>query len=173
MQQVQIRLAGVYETLQVTVDKYDQAIIKCQTESQNKNLSLSARKAAVQRKHVYTLYRDRAQKRQQIILQKICSIDELESTAEELNALKHMTRLFRFGGPNVAKVEQMTEALNTLTDDLCDITSLLNESAPDIDVSNDLEALEHEVAQEATEITVNLPEVPTDPPGENLQPIAV
>lgn len=145
------RLNTVHSMLEETVKKYDFEIDKCASDVRNPLYSRSMRLGALRRQKVFSLYRERAQKRMCVILSKICAIEDLESTQEEIRTYQQVTRLFR-ATPSVEKVEEMTEKLNTLTDDLCEISSLLE--APEI---GDLD--EEDLKEE-----VEFPDAPTHLP---------
>lgn len=144
---VVLRLENTHNTLEERVKVYDLEIDKCQAAISNPLNARSERLSALRRQKVFCLFRDRAQKRMVVLLQKICAVEELESTREEIEVYRQVSKLFR-NSPSVEKVEAMCSRLDQLTDDLCEISELLE--VPDVDVSADLEALEAEAAENIT-----------------------
>ena len=162
-----LRLESTHDTLAERVKLYDLEIDKCQACLSDPRNSRSEKLSSLRRQKVFVLFRERAQNRMVVLLQKICAVEELESTREEIQVYRQVSKLFR-NSPSVEKVEAMCSRLDQLTDDLCEISELLE--VPEIDVSADLEALEAEAERDLT-----LPEVPDHPlvsPGSG-QPLPV
>ena len=144
-QSVILRLESTHNSLAERVKLYDLEIDKCQACVSDPRNSQSERLGALRRQKVFSLFRQRAQNRMVVLLQKICAVEELESTREEIQVYRQVSKLFRMS-PSVAKVEAMCSRLDELTDSLCEINELLE--VPEIDISADLDELEEEVREE-------------------------
>ena len=92
--------------------------------------------------------------------QKQCSLEQLEITKMQLDAIKSTSRIFkRFTSRHtVERVEQLHESMCALQEDMMDISEILEHPAvTDLDVEDELEEL---MAGETTDPRLIFPDVP-------------
>ena len=91
-----------------------------------------------------------------VCTQKQCSLEQLEITKMQLDAIKSTSKIFkRFTNRHtVEKVEQLQESMCALQDDMMDISDILNQpTLDDLDVEDELEELMALVGTDTTDTT--------------------
>jgi len=89
-------------------------------------------------------YLTQCENRMTVCTQKQCSLEQLEITKMQLDAIKSTSKIFkRFTNRHtVEKVEQLQESMCALQDDMMDISDILNQpTLDDLDVEDELEEL--------------------------------
>ena len=97
-----------------------------------------------------------------VCTQKQCSLEQLQITKMQLDAIKNTGKIFKLftNKHTVEKVEQLQESMCALQDDMMDISDILNQpTLDDLDVEDELE----ELMALTGEDTVTLPETPEFP----------
>lgn len=105
-------------------------------------------------------YLTQCENRMTVCTQKQCSLEQLQITKMQLDAIKNTGKIFkRFTNKHtVEKVEQLQESMCALQDDMMDISDILNQpTLDDLDVEDELEELM------ALTDTLTLPEAPEFP----------
>ena len=89
-------------------------------------------------------YLTQCENRMTVCTQKQCSLEQLEITKMQLDAIKSTSKIFkRFTNRHtVEKVEQLQESMCALQDDMMDISDILNQpTLDDLDVEDELDEL--------------------------------
>ena len=112
-------------------------------------------------------YLTQCENRMTVCTQKQCSLEQLEITKMQLDAIKSTSKIFkRFTNRHtVEKVEQLQESMCALQDDMMDISDILNQpTLDDLDVEDELEELMALVGTDTTDM--EFPDTPdTEFPG--------
>lgn len=107
-------------------------------------------------------YLTQCENRMTVCTQKQCSLEQLQITKTQLNAIKSTSKIFkRFTNRHtVEKVEQLQESMCALQDDMMDISDILNQpTLDDLDVEDELNQLLTDTLTD----TLTLPEAPEFP----------
>ena len=99
-------------------------------------------------------YLTQCENRMTVCTQKQCSLEQLEITKMQLDAIKSTSKIFkRFTNRHtVEKVEQLQESMCALQDDMMDISDILNQpTLDDLDVEDELEELMALVGTDTTD----------------------
>ena len=147
-------------SLREMVYKYD-----IQLEKINNELKIKVAEKApkdrlmvlLRQRKVLRNYLTQCENRMTVCTQKQCSLEQLEITKMQLDAIKSTSKIFkRFTNRHtVEKVEQLQESMCALQDDMMDISDILNQpTLNDFDVEDELEELMALVGTGTTDTTV-------------------
>ena len=144
-------------SLREMVYKYD-----IQLEKINNELKIKVAEKApkdrlmvlLRQRKVLRNYLTQCENRMTVCTQKQCSLEQLEITKMQLDAIKSTSKIFkRFTNRHtVEKVEQLQESMCALQDDMMDISDILNQpTLDDLDVEDELEELMALVGTDTTD----------------------
>jgi len=110
-------------------------------------------------------YLTQCENRMTVCTQKQCSLEQLEITKMQLDAIKSTSKIFkRFTNRHtVEKVEQLQESMCALQDDMMDISDILNQpTLDDLDVEDELEELMALVGTDTMDTNTDTTDTNTD-----------
>tara|TARA_B100001250_G_scaffold414387_1_gene452440 strand:+ start:2459 stop:2992 length:534 start_codon:yes stop_codon:yes gene_type:complete len=141
----------VEEMLREMISKYEKQYAECTREVRlqlgNRPRAIRLmRKRKILQSHIAT-----CEKRLHVCMNKQCALEQLEITKMQINALKDSSTVFkRFARRNsMARIEELTDTMQELSDDLMDMGDLLQTPLQTVDedeVLMELNQLEEEVA---------------------------
>ena len=116
----------------------------------------------LRRRQILRGYLSQCENRLTVCTQKQCSLEQLEITRMQLEAIKSTGRIFkRFTKRNtVERVEHLHESMCALQEDMMDISDILDQPVIEVDVEDELEELMKELPE--------FPELPTVPVPERV-----
>ncbi len=126
----------------------------------------------LRRKKIITQYMNQCQHKIDTIIQKQYQLEQLNITIMQIDALRDTTKIFKqfTKTHSIEKIEQLTETINDLQDDIMDINDTINTPIIEFDEHE----LEHELetinARPETNVIATFPVVPQD---EILSPEAL
>lgn len=153
------QMQHVEEMLREMISKYEQQHAEC-TREVRAQLSNRPRALRLMRKRkVLEAHIATCENRLHVCMQKQCALEQLEITKMQIHALKSSSKVFqRFSKRNsMARIEELTDTMQELSDDLMDMNDLLQTPVQSIDEDEVLAELEK---LQAEEIAVTLPDVP-------------
>jgi hypothetical protein len=148
----------------------------------------------LRRRKILRSYLTQCENRMTVCTQKQCSLEQLEITKMQLDAIKSTSRIFkRFTNRNtVEKVEMLQESMCALQEDMMDISDILEQPVvEDLDVEDELAELmtlvestgesqwssqqssQQSFQRSSLEIEMEFPEVPNNPNYDERVPLAI
>jgi len=161
-------------SLREMVYKYEIQLDRTNDELRQKiaeNASKDRLMVLLRRRKIIRSYLSQCESRMTVCTQKQCSLEQLEITKMQLDAIKSTSRIFkRFTSRHtVEKVEQLQESMCALQEDMMDISEILEQPViGDLDVEDELTELmtlventsDHRVDRVDRVDTLEFPEVP-------------